>query len=137
MRLVSLGMAIAFLLTATHVMVDHHAGRDTHFVFLPHVDASHCHSDGQCTGVHHGHDHNGAPAREHDPDHHGADTHSHFDWYTPAGSHTLSQPLLLVRAADVSVTTHLYAGVSALHAKAFVRLPLNIPLYLRCSTLLL
>jgi hypothetical protein len=66
---------LAFLVSSTHVVVDHSGGRHRDVVFIPHASAFHL----QANADHH------EPSGADDPGHHHADTHTHVEWYTPAG----------------------------------------------------
>jgi hypothetical protein len=77
MRVPSLVVMMAFLLTSTHVVVDHSGGGHRGSVFIPHLGAF------PVVGDENTHE----PSGVLDPSHHDADTHCHFEWYTTtAGS---------------------------------------------------
>lgn len=114
MRTLTCGIILAFLFTATHVLIDHGAGGHQPFALLPHPSPSHTHSDAGSSAAHHDHDHEGEPCAPHAPDHHQAETHSHFVWYIPAEGKILQHLAASVLAATLVVCPSL-ANSSALH----------------------
>jgi hypothetical protein len=72
MRVLNLVVMMAFLLTSTHVVVDHSGGGHRDSVFIPHLGAF------PVVGDKNTHE----PSGVLDPFHHDADTHCHFEWYT-------------------------------------------------------
>jgi hypothetical protein len=72
MRVLSFVVMMAFLFTATHVVVDHGGGGHRAAVFIPHLGAFHVDGD----------EDKHEPSGTHDPCPHDADTHCHFEWYT-------------------------------------------------------
>ena len=133
MRLVSLSVALAFLLTAMHVLIDHRGGGYTSFVFLPHVNAAHCHGDTQCSAGHHDHDDAAEPLHGPNPHHHDTETHSHFTWYTAPGAKIAPPFALGVLAAGMAAPS--ITGLSPLYGRTPTPPPRRLSLYLQCSIL--
>src|SRR4029450_8529901 len=103
MRAVSLGLMLAFLVTALHVVVDHGASGPGHGVFFSHACPPHLHDDDHAADMQHQHDDGDEHASEPHAGHHHADTHSHFTWFTSAGAPDQRRPMPLVYATDVVV----------------------------------
>ena len=136
MRWANLGILIAFFFTAMHVVVDHGAGRQTPFAFLPHPCLSHVHSDDQQTTAYHPDDHESASPGEQHPEHQ-ADTHSHGEWYAPTRLQSMLPLTLMVVDASVFVAPSLMTRTAFLDVQRSAPPPCSIPIYLRCSAFLI
>ena len=137
MRLVSLGLMIAFLVTALHVVVDHGVSGEGHVVFFPHACPPHLGDHDQAADVHHQKDDEGEPAGEHHAGHHHADTHSHFMWSTPLGAKiTWRLAASLLEACSPGAQPP-GPGPSSLPVITCESPPRRVPLYLRCRVLLI
>lgn len=134
MRFLTFGIILAFLFTATHVLVDHEVEGQRPFALLPHPGPCHVHSDKAHPDGHHDHDHEGEPSHEHDPYHHQADTHSHFTWYTPADGKIAPSFAPSVLAIDMVVCPSVASSFS-LYGPFPAPPPRELPLYLQWSVL--
>src|SRR5687767_9264965 len=88
MHLLHFTVIIAFLLTSTHMAVDHGGGRRD-VALIPHGSALPTHADD------HGHEpdeHRHAPSDSPVSSHHDADTHTHLEWYTTAAKSPILYP---------------------------------------------
>ena len=137
MRLLSLGLIIAFLWTTMHVVVDHGASGGGHGVFFPHACLPHLHEDDQAADVPHQHDDGDEHASEPHAGHHHADTHSHFTWFTSAGAPDQRRPMPLVHAVSTGLALNPVASPSLLRVNAFPPLLLRVCLPLWCRVLLI
>jgi hypothetical protein len=137
MRLISLGLIIAFLWTTMHVVVDHGASGEGHGVFFPHAYPSHLHEDDHAVDMHHQQDDGDEHASEPSAGHHHADTHSHFTWYTSAGTPDVKRPMPLVHEAFLGLAVNPVAHLSLLRVTAFTPLLLHVCLSLWCRVLLI
>jgi hypothetical protein len=127
MRVLNVGVIIAFLVASTHMVVDHGGGpRD--FVLISHVSPLSFHAD----------DHDHESSDSHAPRHHDADTHTHVEWYTPAaGSGVPSQPIIAVlSASDAWLTAPLSLVPPRMYVNASHHPPSRVPLYSRCCAFL-
>src|SRR4029434_7632628 len=106
MRLISLGLIIAFFWTTMHVVVDHGACREGHGVFFPHASPSHLHEDDHAVDMHHQRDDGDEHPREPHAGHHHADTHSHFTWLTSFGFPDARQLMPLVHEASLGLAVN-------------------------------
>jgi hypothetical protein len=137
MRLLSLGLIIAFLWTTMHVVVDHGASGEGHGVFFPHACPSHLHEDDHAVDMHHQHDDGDEHAREPDAGHHHADTHSHFTWLTSAGFSDARRLMPLVHDVSLGLAANPVAHPSVLRVTVFPPLLLRVCLPLWCRVLLI
>jgi len=122
MRLMSLGLIIAFLWTAMHVVVDHGASGEGHVVFFPHACPPHLHDD------------EGERASEPHAGHHHADTHSHFTWSTSSDAPDVRRPMSLIHDVSIGLAAHPVASPSLLRVYAFpppLLLHVCLPLWYR------
>src|SRR5512138_2259531 len=137
MRVVSLGLMIAFLVTALHVVIDHGASGAGHVVFFPHACPPHLDDDDQVADVHHQQDNEGEHTGEHHAGHHHADTHSHFTWATPLGADiTWDLVSSLIDACSLGAQP---SGLDPLSLPVITveSPPRCVSLYLRCRVLLI
>jgi hypothetical protein len=138
MRVVSLGLMIAFLVTALHVVVDHGASGEGHGVFFSHACPPHLDDDDQATDMHHQHDDEDEHASEPHAGHHHADTHSHFTWYTSAGAPDARRPMALVYDTHVWVADNpVTPPAFLLHVTTCAPLAQHVCLPLWCRVLLI
>jgi len=137
MRLISLGLIIAFLWTTMHVVVDHGAGGEGHGVFFPHASPSHLHEDDHAVDMHHQQEDGDEHAREPHAGHHHADTHSHFTWLTSSGFPDARQLIPLVHEVSLGLAVNPVAHPSLLRVTAFTPLLLRVCLPLWCRVLLI
>src|SRR4029450_299164 len=135
MRVVSLGLMLAFLMTALHVVVDHGASGAGHGVFFPHACPPHLHDDDHAADGHHHQDDGDEPASEPHAGHPHADTHSHFTWYTSAGVPDQKRPMALVYATPVVVADTPVTPLSVLHVTLCVPRARHVCLPLWCRVL--
>jgi hypothetical protein len=128
MRVLSLVVMMAFLLTSTHVVVDHSGGGHRGSVFIPHLGAF------PVVGDENKHE----PSGVLDPSHHDADTHCHFEWYTT----TVGSGAPLHSMVPVAIHGLLWAateplvGSTPVYRQAPEHPPPRAPLYLRHCSLL-
>src|SRR4029450_9988687 len=135
MRAVSLGLMLAFLVTALHVVVDHGASGAGHGVFFAHACPPHLHDDDHAVDMQHQQDDEDEPASEpHAGDHH-ADTHSHFTWVTSAGAPDQKRPMPLVYATAVLVADNPVPSPSLLSITTCAPLARHVCLPLWCRVL--
>jgi hypothetical protein len=137
MRVVSLGLMIAFLVTALHVVVDHGASGEGHGVFFSHACPPHLDDDDQAADMHHQQDDGDEHAGEPHAGHHHADTHSHFTWFTSAGSPDQRRPMPLVYDTCVLVAENPVTLLSLLHVTTIAPLARHVCLPLWCRVLLI
>src|SRR5438128_1624444 len=133
-RFVRCGLILAFLLASMHVVVDHGAGGQHPFALLPHPCPSSLHEDDHHP-LTHDHDEDGEPSHDHDPTHHQAETHSHCTWYTSTKSLLHLAPI--VCSGSLFGMSPAVLDTLSLHENAPTPPPRSIPLYLRCSVLLI
>jgi hypothetical protein len=127
MRVLSLVVMMAFLLTSTHVVVDHSGGH-LGSVFIPHL--------GMYTVV--GDENTHEPSGVLDPSHHDADTHCHFEWYTTtvgSGTPLHSMVPMAIHGLPWAATEPL-VGSTPLYRQAPEHSPPRALLYLRHCSLL-
>jgi hypothetical protein len=137
MRLMSLGLIIAFLWTTMHVVVDHGASGEGRFVLLPHACPPHLDGDGQAADMHHQQDDEGEPASEPHTGHHHADTHSHFTWSLPLEAKITWYLASSLLDACLSGAQPPGPGSWSLPVITFESPLRRVPLYLRCHVLLI
>jgi hypothetical protein len=127
MRVLNVGVIIAFLLASTHMVVDH-GGGPRGFVLIPHGNALPFHAD----------DHDHESSGSHAPRHHDADTHTHVEWYTPAaGSDVPSQPIIAVLSESGAwLTVQRSLVPPRMCVDASHHPPSRVPLYSRCCAFL-
>ena len=123
MRVLNVGVIIAFLLASTHMVVDH-GGGPKDVVLIPHVSTLPFHAD----------DHDHESSGSHAPRHHDADTHTHVEWYIPAaGSDVPSQPSTAVLIeSDAALTAPLSLVPPRMYVNASHHPPSRVPLYSHC-----
>jgi hypothetical protein len=106
----SLGIMLAYLLTAIHVIVDHGASGQSSLVLFSHPCPSHAHDDEQQPTTPH---HDDRDASSHD--HHQANTHDHGLWSTPAADRSALHCSLGFFDAGILIAASLAAPSSSLH----------------------
>jgi hypothetical protein len=107
---ISWGIMLAFLLTATHMIVDHGAGGQSSFALFSHPCPSHTHDDDQPPTTHH---HDESDASSHD--HHQANTHDHGMWSTPAADRSALHCSLGFFDAGILIAAPIAAPASSLY----------------------
>jgi hypothetical protein len=137
MRVVSLGLMMAFLVTALHVVVDHGASGEGHGVFFSHACPPHLHDDDHTADMPHHQDDKGEHASASPTGHHHADTHSHFTWYTASGAPEAKRPMALSYDAPVLGAEHPVTPPSLLHVITCAPLARHVCLPLWCRVLLI
>lgn len=127
MRVLNLGVIIAFLIASTHMVVDH-GGAPRDFALIPHVGTLLFYAD----------DHDHEPSSSPTPCHHDADTHTHVKWYTTTtGSVIPYQPISsAIVASYVWLTEEISVAPPRFRVKASTHPPPRAPLYLRCCSCL-
>jgi hypothetical protein len=130
--LLNLVVMMAFLFTATHIVVDHSGGGRRASVFISHLGAFHVDGDEDK------HEPSGAHDPNHDPYHHDADSHCHFEWYTT----TVGSDAPLYSMVPVAIhglpwaATEPLVGSTPVYRKAPEHPPPRAPLYLQYCSLL-
>ena len=109
-RCISWGVMLAFLLTVTHVIVDHGAGGQSSFALFSHPCPSHAHDDDQQPTTHY---HDDSDASSHN--HHQANTHDHGLWSTPAADRSALHCSLGFFDAGIFIAAPLAVPASSLH----------------------
>src|SRR5919202_1519848 len=132
MRLLSLGLIIAFLWTTMHVVVDHGASGEGYGVVFPHASPPHLHDDDHAVDMPHQQNEGHAQVSAPHAGHRHADTHSHFTWYTSAGTPDVKRPMSLVHAVPTGLALHPVASPSSLRVNATFPLLLRVCLPLWC-----
>jgi hypothetical protein len=134
-RVVSLGLMIALLVMALHVVMDH--GASGQVVFFSHASPLHLDDDHPTADGHHQQDDEGESPGEPHTDHHHADTHSHCTWSPPLEA-PITWPLdaSLIHACVPGVPPP-GPGPLPLPVSTSESPPRRVPLYLRCHSLLI